>query len=130
MLCLYADSQRSTVLVPLLQKLKIVDLVAFVGVYSYSIYLWHLMIPLHLQGFLHLFLPAPGQFTFFWSYVLISLAVGIVFSKLIEYPVLRIRDRLFPSSVRLRSDTGLAAKVQSVPGDLRFTPIAEQLPRK
>lgn len=77
------------------QKLKIADLLAFVGMYSYSIYLWHGMV---LHGFMRLFWRSIGEKgVFYYGYVLTSLAVGIVLSRLIEFPVLHLRDRWFPS---------------------------------
>jgi len=73
------------------------ELAAFVGMYSYSIYLWHSMVLQHYQGFLKLFWPTIHGSALFWGYVIISLAAGIALSRTIEYPALNLRDRLFPS---------------------------------
>jgi len=64
---------------------------------SYSTYLWHLPV-----GRLLAKTPFPGSpGTAFLlratSYVALSLAVGAGMSKVIEYPVLRWRDRRFPA---------------------------------
>ena len=70
---------------------------AFVGMYSYSIYLWHAVLIAATQVFLrknsHVTVPASGLFLF---YLFGSIALGILFAKLIEFPVLRFRDRFFP----------------------------------
>jgi peptidoglycan/LPS O-acetylase OafA/YrhL len=72
---------------------------AGIGVYSYSIYLWHMA----TVGFA----TRLGQKVFGASggpdwvrvvfYVLGSIAVGTVMARLIELPVLRLRDQWFPS---------------------------------
>jgi peptidoglycan/LPS O-acetylase OafA/YrhL len=68
---------------------------AWVGRYSYSIYLWHIIVR------------DAGKFTLIHSpmsasattilYLAASLGVGIGMASLIEMPVLRLRDRFFPS---------------------------------
>ena len=70
-----------------------------VGFYSYSIYLWHL--PMRTWGwqlanaFGVPMMETPG--IAFAVYFAGSLAVGIGMAKLIEIPVLRLRDRIVPS---------------------------------
>ena len=70
-----------------------------VGVYSYSIYLWHL--PFRAWGpdiYQWAFDAEPlGDAGSFALYVGGSLVVGILMARLIELPVLRIRDRMAPS---------------------------------
>lgn len=73
---------------------------AALGALSYSIYLWHMPVARVLEG-----LPFPGSpGTAFLSraasYAALSVAVGVAMSKLIEIPVLRWRDRRFPSRPR------------------------------
>jgi peptidoglycan/LPS O-acetylase OafA/YrhL len=71
---------------------------AAVGVYSYSIYLWHgpanAWFPGLVRRALHISLGPNQRFA---VYVAGSLIIGIAMSKLIEYPILRVRDRLFPA---------------------------------
>jgi peptidoglycan/LPS O-acetylase OafA/YrhL len=70
---------------------------AFVGMYSYSIYIWHIGIHSWLPGIIR-------RATFYKIdlrhsdvfYIVASITLGILASRLIEYPVLRIRDRIFP----------------------------------
>jgi peptidoglycan/LPS O-acetylase OafA/YrhL len=75
---------------------------AFVGFYSYSIYLWH--VPLMHWAFSKLLPPNPGVAAYFLGlagYALASILLGIVMAKLIEIPALRVRERLFPSKNRV-----------------------------
>ncbi len=76
------------------------------GKYSYSIYLWHIVVKewivskqtldyfgIHLK----------------WSYeqllyILLSVICGIVFSKLIEMPFIYLRDRYFPSQIKTKGE--------------------------
>ena len=77
--------------------------IAFIGFYSYPIYLWHIdcaTLPLRYlakHGFLAS-LPGFARYLIFMAiYVLITTAVGFLIGRLIEKPALRLRDRLFPS---------------------------------
>ncbi|HLY99234.1 MAG TPA: acyltransferase [Candidatus Angelobacter sp.] len=74
--------------------------VAFLGMYSYSIYLWHAaMLPwvlAMLRRGLHKHVDGLALYAL---YFVISIAVGVLMSRFIEYPVLHVRDRLFPSMV-------------------------------
>jgi peptidoglycan/LPS O-acetylase OafA/YrhL len=65
--------------------------VSYIGQHSYPIYLFHVAI-------VQLLLKSDIQHTVFGLvlYFVSSIAVGIFFSKLIEFPVLRLRDRWFP----------------------------------
>jgi len=85
------------------------SLLARVGAYSYSVYLWHLVVAslgltLIRRAYTYALsaLPqgsAPQQLhplIEFVAYVVASVVVGIVMAKLVEMPVLRLRDRYFP----------------------------------
>ena len=70
---------------------------AAVGMYSYSIYLWHApggaWFPGLLKRILHMSFSPNERFA---VYMIGSLAIGIAMSKIVEYPILRLRDRIFP----------------------------------
>ena len=75
--------------------------IAFVGSHSYSIYLWHMpvvawVVPL-LVGAVK---EQRNWFVYFATYVFGSVFFGIGMAALIEFPLLRLRDRLFPSRGR------------------------------
>ncbi len=101
-LCLYLATTISVRKPSALGKLgrAVYTAFAFVGMYSYSIYLWHIAVlvwaPVVLRRALHLNLSSAAAKTL---YFVVSLGVGIFLSRLIEYPMLRVRDRLFPGMV-------------------------------
>lgn len=77
---------------------RLVAALATLGSYSYSIYLWHMFVvvwgmPL-VEGALDVEL-APG--TRLAMYFVGSFGLGIAMAKVVEVPVLRVRDRWFPS---------------------------------
>jgi peptidoglycan/LPS O-acetylase OafA/YrhL len=71
---------------------------AYIGANSYSIYLWHRstatwglrslarMLPFHLNYIAE-----------FAAYATMSIALGILMARLIEFPVLKLRDHLYPT---------------------------------
>jgi|SRR5271156_1260672 len=72
---------------------------SFVGVYSYSIYLWHGPVASWLPGLMRRTLGFPtGRPGRFAVYFIGSLVIGTMMSKLVEYPILRLRDRILPAS--------------------------------
>jgi peptidoglycan/LPS O-acetylase OafA/YrhL len=94
LLSLYSRSERA-------QKNRVLSFTARVGLYSYSIYLWH--VPLVTWVFEPLIRPNPGPLEYFAglaAYTVSSVVVGILMAKLIEQPVLHFRDRFFPSNTK------------------------------
>jgi len=90
---------------------------AFIGVYSYSIYLWHEEIiagtPVLLWQFFHLKMGPLTEFVVCFSG---SIVFGTLMSRLIEYPVLRLRDRMFPAiQVNPFKPAGSEMKQVSIP---------------
>jgi len=61
---------------------------SWVGFYSYSIYLWHVIV----RFFVFAFVRSPFGF---WIYVASSIVAGVTMAQIIEQPFLRIRDRVF-----------------------------------
>jgi peptidoglycan/LPS O-acetylase OafA/YrhL len=76
-------------------------LLARLGAYSYSIYLWHFVVIVHLMPFVWSrvtgSLPYPVVFLLSFAATMI---VGVVLGKVIEFPALALRDRWFPSRSR------------------------------
>lgn len=72
--------------------------VSVIGFYSYTIYLWHLPVRDYAKKILDMAwrgsIPYPLEVVI---YITGSIVVGIVASKMIEWPFLRLRNWLFPS---------------------------------
>jgi len=66
---------------------------AWIGFYSYSIYLWHGA----MQVFFDVALRSMPHVWRFPLFVTSTVMVGVGMSKLVELPALKIRNRLFPS---------------------------------
>lgn len=64
---------------------------AWVGTYSYSIYLWQ-------QPFSGPYHSHPSLLRFV-MFVMCIIGLGVLTAKAVEFPVLRLRDRLFPNEV-------------------------------
>jgi peptidoglycan/LPS O-acetylase OafA/YrhL len=72
---------------------------AFVGAYSYSIYLWHIPFQAFAAGVVRRLLHVQfNSFGEFWFYLIGSMLFGILMARLIEFPILRLRDKFFPAN--------------------------------
>jgi peptidoglycan/LPS O-acetylase OafA/YrhL len=72
---------------------------AYVGEYSYSIYLWHVAVVAHVLGVIVAVVPVhlgPAVQTII--YVALSIGMGILMARIVEFPALALRNRLFPSA--------------------------------
>lgn len=78
------------------EKSLIIKIISYIGTYSYSIYLWHLPVQEWLAIPLNNFTGINNWFFYAGVYLSGSILIGILLSKIIEYPILRIRDRYFP----------------------------------
>jgi peptidoglycan/LPS O-acetylase OafA/YrhL len=89
---------------------RIVTLLAMLGSYSYSIYLWHMFV----IGWIIPYVQRVSGLRFGFLlgaalYVGGSLAFGVFMARLIEVPALAVRDRRFPALGDRRSRTSGAA---------------------
>ena len=75
---------------------RVIRLIGQIGVYSYSVYLWHMLVERIIAA---LRLPWP---IYAASYLVLAVLTGIGMSRAIEYPVLRLRERWFPVHDRER----------------------------
>ncbi len=80
--------------------LKIIRPLAYVGMYSYSIYLFHIHFLTQSLKLYHY-----GLTLFYLSYIAFALIGGIIVSKSIEYPFLKIREKYFPNQYKPKINT-------------------------
>jgi peptidoglycan/LPS O-acetylase OafA/YrhL len=78
-------------------KIIPLKLLAFGGFYSYGIYLVHIPMLHILQHFGIEETYGLRNAVYFILYALLSAGAGILFSELVEQPMLRVRNRFFPS---------------------------------
>jgi peptidoglycan/LPS O-acetylase OafA/YrhL len=64
----------------------------WLGPYTYSIYLWHIVVVRTVS----VLLPATSYWVVFVLYVAASLSVGILMTKVVEVPALALRERMVP----------------------------------
>jgi len=100
-----------------------VNALAYAGSHSYSIYLWHMPIALWAVPKLNKILgTSENWFIYAGVYLLGSVLFGILMAALVEFPVLHLRDRLFPSRGRPLTVSGVKPNEEdeslpSSPGD-------------
>lgn len=80
------------------EKFRYLSPIAWLGRYSYSVYLWHLVAFLLIQRFV-------PQYGSLLTFVVGSVLLGVVMATIIEMPFLRLRDKLIPSSPGTQSRT-------------------------
>lgn len=66
------------------------------GAASYSIYLWHMPVATWGWAGVNKLLKFDAYFWYFSFYIIGSLLFGWFMNKMLEWPILRMRDRLFP----------------------------------
>lgn len=79
-------------------KNKLLLFLATIGTYSYSIYLWNMPTQYWLHSLFTYYFGEYNWWLFAVLYFFGTFLIGIGMSKLVEYPVLRVRDKYFPSS--------------------------------
>ena len=71
---------------------------AWLGRHSYSVYLWHM---LALEGMQYVLGGESPSFETFlikeFLYIAVSWISGIVLARIIEFPMIRLREKLFPA---------------------------------
>jgi peptidoglycan/LPS O-acetylase OafA/YrhL len=70
---------------------------AFIGEYSYSIYLWHVAVRDWILDRVGLGSPTWQHFLI---YIGFAIAWGMLLARIVEFPVLRLRDRITPPLTR------------------------------
>jgi peptidoglycan/LPS O-acetylase OafA/YrhL len=98
-------------------KSRVAFIVEYVGLYSYSIYLWHMdLMRGHLKNWLHPIFdhqrPEIRYVLFNLTFIVVAIVSGIVMAKLIESPSLKLRDRLFPARAGAMQSAPRRAKVE------------------
>jgi peptidoglycan/LPS O-acetylase OafA/YrhL len=86
---------------------------AKIGYYSYSIYLWH--------GWVCSLRPQ-GTLVSMLGCILAAVLLGALIGKVIEYPALALRDRLFPPPLS-RWDRSHYFRLGLAPETRHFTPV-------
>ena len=86
-----------------------INLLAHIGFYSYSIYLWHWIVIFYFRPYFRFLCIATGS-PFVWSNAMeswqwtlsgaFSIFMGIAMAAVVEQPALKLRDRWFPSRTR------------------------------
>jgi peptidoglycan/LPS O-acetylase OafA/YrhL len=71
---------------------------ARVGYYSYSIYLWHVTVGRTADRYTVRYIDVFGWFPCMIASTICALGFGILMAHLVEYPILRIRDKYWPSN--------------------------------
>ncbi len=90
----------------LLERNPLCILLARIGIYSYSIYLWHIelgFVPVH-NWMKALWNRGPESLHWIWFlalYVPLAVAAGTLMNRIVETPFLWLRDRLLPRPVPL-----------------------------
>jgi len=75
------------------------SLLARIGAYSYSIYLWQMFYLWRVVPHFHI----ASHVGLYWCFFVGSILFGIAAAKAIEIPVLRFRDRVFPPVPKSRA---------------------------
>ncbi|MCX6103604.1 MAG: acyltransferase [Proteobacteria bacterium] len=85
---------------------SILNFIGTLGTASYSIYLWHLFVNVHVVAQVKKIIPSPGPLSYISIYIIGSFLVGWIMNRMIEQPLLLLRDSLFKNKKDLNSFSG------------------------
>ncbi len=71
-------------------------LISRLGIYSYSVYIWHLFVKHFSLYLFEEFIPDLPQPVYFMIYFILTMFTGVLLSKLIEKPMLNLRNKWVP----------------------------------
>lgn len=95
-LCIFITDQNILVKLNRLLGKKLVNAIVLTGFYSYGIYLFHMLVKVCILGVMH---KAGFVFNYridFFIYFVTSIFIGIIMSRMIEQPFLKIREKVIP----------------------------------
>jgi peptidoglycan/LPS O-acetylase OafA/YrhL len=92
------------------QRPAIYRLIAWIGLYSYGIYLWHVAAIAPAMSVSHRLPAWLGMLWIACAPALLGIMLGVVATRAVEFPALALRDRLFPR--RVDSAVGSPAEVE------------------
>ena len=87
---------------------RVLSPLSAIGFYSYTIYLFHLFAKILAQTLINRDLSAAHWWSYTFAYVAFGIAMGVIVSKLVEIPALRLRDRLFPDAMPVQNQASIA----------------------
>jgi peptidoglycan/LPS O-acetylase OafA/YrhL len=80
---------------------RLLLLLGALGSASYSIYLWHMPVNVWGTQWVQKAVGFNSYLIPFCTYIAGSFVFGFFMSKLVEWPILRIRDKIFPSKLKV-----------------------------
>jgi len=96
---------------PHVRRSAIYRFIAWIGFYSYGIYLWHVSVTAPLEHLASRLPSGIGHPLLWIGPPCCGIALGILTTKLVELPSLHLRDRLFPR--RVDSAVGIPAEIEA-----------------